>query len=59
MSKIMAQMWSSSKVMIGDLFCTVYVSGLARSAPSLPAGTLPHGSTNGTRLNGNGGEQEE
>ena len=27
----MAQMWSSSKVMIRDLFCTVYVSGLARS----------------------------
>ena len=24
-------MWSSSKVMIRDLFCTVYVSGLARS----------------------------
>ena len=26
----MARMWNSSKVMIRDLFCTVYVLGLAR-----------------------------
>ena len=46
----MAQMWSSSKVMIRDLFCTVYVSGLARS---LMLGPSTMGSTNGARLNGN------
>ena len=39
-------MWSSSKVMIRDLFCTVYVSGLARSlmlGPSSMAAQMEQG----------------
>ena len=46
MSKIIARMWSSSKVKIRDLFCTVYVSGLARSpmlGPSSMAAQMEQG----------------